>query len=114
MISRICYRVFGTTYGLKPYPFYLGVAFALLDLLISFFVVKDTRKFTLLEIEEGQEEEKESEKRINQDKTTEATITEKTVKSNFSSSHTYDDNTTSPSFMQVFSITSWKTFQCYL
>jgi MFS family permease len=92
------------TYGLKPYPFFLGIIFALLGLLISFFVVKDTRKFTLLEIEE---EEKEEEKKTNQDITTEATITEKTVKSNFSSSHTYDD-IASPSFMQVFSITSWK------
>jgi MFS family permease len=92
------------TYGLKPYPFFLGIIFALLGLLISFFVVKDTRKFTLLEIEE---EEKEEEKKTNQDITTEATITEKTVKSNFSSTHAYDDRA-SPSFMQVFSITSWK------
>ena len=45
------------TYGLKPYPFYLGIAFALLGLLISFFVVKDTRKFTLLEIREQEEKE---------------------------------------------------------
>ena len=29
------------TFGLKPYPFYIGIAFALLGLLISFFVVKD-------------------------------------------------------------------------
>jgi MFS family permease len=95
------------TYGLKPYPFYLGIAFALLGLLISFFVVKDTRKFTLLEIAKEQEEEKDQEKRSNQDTTTETTIKEKTAKSNFSSSHT-NDNTASPSFMQVFSITSWK------
>ena len=50
-------------YGLKPYPFFLGIVFALLGLLISSFVVKDTRKFTLLEIEEEQKEkgsEKES------------------------------------------------------
>jgi MFS family permease len=89
------------TYGLKPYPFFLGIIFALLGLLISFFVVRDTRKFTLLEIEE---EEKEEEKKTNQDITTETTIPEKTAKS---SSHT-NDNTVSPSFMQVFSITSWK------
>ena len=50
-------------YGLKPYPFFLGIVFALLGLLISSFAVKDTRKFTLLEIEEEQKEkgsEKES------------------------------------------------------
>ena len=38
-------------YGLKPYPFYLGIVFAVLGLLISWLIVKDTRKFTLLEIE---------------------------------------------------------------
>ncbi len=44
-------------YGLKPYPFYLGIAFAVLGLLISWLIVKDTRKFTLLEIK-TQEEDK--------------------------------------------------------
>jgi MFS family permease len=48
------------TYGLKPYPFYLGIAFALLGLLISSFVVKDTKKFTLLEIKEQEEEKGEA------------------------------------------------------
>jgi len=38
------------TYGLKPYPFYLGIAFAMLGLVISWVIVKDTRKFTELEI----------------------------------------------------------------
>ena len=72
------------TYGLKPYPFYLGIAFALLGLLISFFVVKDTRKFTLLEIREQEEESKDEAKN--------------------------DRNTQSEtkSLAQVFSITSWK------
>lgn len=37
-------------YGLKPYPFYLGIVFALLGLLISWLIVKDTKKFTQLEI----------------------------------------------------------------
>jgi len=39
-----------STYGLKPYPFYLGIAFAILGLIISWIIVKDTRKFTTLEI----------------------------------------------------------------
>ncbi len=43
------------TYGLKPYPFYLGIAFAVLGLSISWIVVKDTRKFTDLEIKEDSE-----------------------------------------------------------
>jgi MFS family permease len=38
------------TYGLKPYPFYLGSGFAVLGLVISWFIVKDTRKFTMLEL----------------------------------------------------------------
>ena len=72
------------TYGIKPYPFYLGIALALLGLLISFFVVKDTKKFTLLEIKE-REEDKDEETKNNKDIPTETT-----------------------GFLQVFSITSWK------
>lgn len=37
-------------YGLKPYPFYLGILFAIAGFLISWLIVKDTKKFTLLEI----------------------------------------------------------------
>src|ERR687896_2665671 len=36
-------------YGLKPYPFFLGIAFALLGFIISWLIVKDTRNFLLLE-----------------------------------------------------------------
>jgi MFS family permease len=43
-------------YGLKPYPFFLGIVFALLGFIISWLVVKDTRNFTLLEIKENKEE----------------------------------------------------------
>ena len=39
-----------SAYGLKPYPLYLGVVFALLGLVTSWVIVKDTRKFTALEI----------------------------------------------------------------
>jgi MFS family permease len=72
------------TYGLKPYPLYLGIIFALLGLLISFFVVKDTRKFTLLEIREQEAESKDEAKNEH---------------------HTQSET---KSFTQVFSITSWK------
>jgi MFS family permease len=41
-----------STYGLKPYPFYLGIIFAVLGLVISWVVVRDTRRFTELEIKE--------------------------------------------------------------
>ena len=40
-----------TIYGLKPYPFYLGIIFAIAGFLISWLIVKDTKKFTHLEIE---------------------------------------------------------------
>ncbi|MGI0033126.1 MAG: MFS transporter [Nitrososphaeraceae archaeon] len=39
-----------SAYGLKPYPFYLGIAFVILGLVTSWVIVKDTRKFTALEI----------------------------------------------------------------
>jgi MFS family permease len=39
-----------STYGLKPYPFYLGIGFAILGLIISWAIVKDTKKFTELEM----------------------------------------------------------------
>lgn len=41
-----------STLGLKPYPFYLGIIFAILGLTISWIIVKDTRRFTSLEIKE--------------------------------------------------------------
>ena len=42
-------------YGLKPYPFFLGIVFALLGFMISWLIVKDTRKYTLLEIKENED-----------------------------------------------------------
>lgn len=36
-------------YGIRPYPFYLGVIISLLGLALSFFLVKDTRAFVHLE-----------------------------------------------------------------
>ena len=41
-----------SAYGLRPEPFYLGVAYALLGLLVSVFLVRDTGEHVLLEIEE--------------------------------------------------------------
>ena len=37
-------------FGLKPYPFYITIAFAALGFLISWLVVRDTTKYTALEI----------------------------------------------------------------
>ena len=45
-------------YGLKPYPFYLGIIFPIIGFLISLLLVKDTKEFTKLEIKNYQKEEK--------------------------------------------------------
>ena len=39
-------------YGLRPEPFYLGAGYALLGLLVSVFLVRDTREHVRLEMEE--------------------------------------------------------------
>jgi MFS family permease len=36
-------------YGLKPYPFYLGITFVVVGTLLSLIIVRDTRQFMLLE-----------------------------------------------------------------
>jgi MFS family permease len=38
-----------SVYGLKPYPFYIGIAFALVGTLLSLIIVRDTKEFMLLE-----------------------------------------------------------------
>ena len=45
-------------YGLKPYPFYLGIIFPIIGFLISLLLVKDTKEFTKLEIKNYQKDEK--------------------------------------------------------
>ena len=54
-----------STFGLKPYPFYLGFIFATLGLVISWIIVKDTRQFTSLEIKESVSESPEQVTEIN-------------------------------------------------
>jgi MFS family permease len=41
-----------SVYGLRPEPFYLGAAYALLGLLVTVFLVRDTREHVRLETEE--------------------------------------------------------------
>jgi MFS family permease len=68
-----------STFGLKPYPFYIGIVFAILGLVISWIIVKDTKRFTSLEIKED------------------------------ASQSTKDDtNTNELGFKEVFIQTSWK------
>src|SRR5918995_4785499 len=42
-------------YGLKPYPFYLGIAFSLLGFIVSIVLIKDTSRFTVLELQQEKE-----------------------------------------------------------
>jgi hypothetical protein len=54
-------------YGLKPYPFYLGITFPIVGFLISILLVKDTKEFTQLEIKNYPKDKKrnqENKKRI--------------------------------------------------
>jgi MFS family permease len=77
-----------SVYGLKPYPFYLGIVFAVLGLLISWLIVRDTKKFTILEIknhEQDNPKQREDETRSNE-----------------------NTNDGSLSFVKVFIETSWK------
>jgi MFS family permease len=55
-----------STFGLKPYPFYLGIIFAILGLAISWITVKDTRRFTALELKENASKQPEQETNINE------------------------------------------------
>jgi MFS family permease len=93
-----------STFGLKPYPFYLGIISALFGLFISWFLVRDTRKFTLLEIKKNQEEENKlsrSTKPEEEETTAIATTTTTTT-------NPTDKNFENLNFMQIFAQTSWK------
>jgi MFS family permease len=41
-----------SVYGLKPYPFYIGIGFAAIGTLLSVIVVRDTRQFVTLEMQD--------------------------------------------------------------
>jgi hypothetical protein len=52
-----------TAYGLKPYPFYLGIAFSLLGLVISVILIKNINRFTDLELSLEKEKQPKREQR---------------------------------------------------
>jgi MFS family permease len=56
------------SYGLRPYPFYLGISFVLLGFFISLLMVKDTRKFTDLEIKTHFQDNVSREKEVEEEK----------------------------------------------
>ena len=68
-----------SVYGLKPYPFYIGFGFVAIGILLSVIVVRDTKKFMLLETQDHEKKEGGS-----------------------------GDNDGSISFKQVFALTSWQ------
>jgi MFS family permease len=80
-----------TIYGLKPFPFYIGIVFPISGLFISLFLIKDTKKFTQLEIKNLNEEKKEG----NYKQTVTDTNSYLTAKDNLN-------------FREVFFETSWK------
>lgn len=46
-----------SVYGLKPYPFYIGIGFVVVGTLLSAFIVRDTRKFMVLETQNYQNQQ---------------------------------------------------------
>jgi MFS family permease len=79
-----------SVYGLKPFPFYFGIAFAVLGTLLSWIVVRDTKQFILLETknhdDDGNNDVKHKESRLTESNNSEGGLT----------------------FKQVFAQTSWK------
>jgi hypothetical protein len=80
-----------SVYGLKPYPFYIGIAFAVIGTLLSWIIVRDTKQFMLLETKNHGDDDDDL-------KHNESGL----VKSDNSSSHG------GLTFKQVFAHTSWQ------
>jgi MFS family permease len=79
-------------YGLKPYPFYLGIAFSLLGFIISVVLIKDTSRFTMLELQQEKEDQLKREQQKKHD-----------------DRYDYESRgNNNLSFRQVFFETSWK------
>jgi MFS family permease len=93
-------------YGLKPYPFYLGIVFPIAGLLISSFLVKDTKKFTQLEIKNQNEEEEKKDKNKNMIEKIEEKKKHEAIKEDTKSYLTTTKD--SLNFKEVFFETSWK------
>ena len=100
------------TYGLKPYPFYLGIAFSVLGFIISLSIINDTKKFTLLEIDNEQQQiqKEEEEKDKERAKATTAAADRTAAKKKEATSITNPDLVTKSNlnFKKVFLETSWK------
>ena len=94
-------------YGLKPYPFYLGIIFPIVGFLISLLLVKDTKKFTQLEIKNYEKKEKRDEDENR--KMIESLNNENDEKKQTINSNSYLPNKDKNlNFKEVFIETSWK------
>jgi MFS family permease len=96
-------------YGLKPYPFYLGIIFPIAGFLISLLLVKDTKEFTQLEIKNYQKDEKrneENKKRI-ESLDTDDNNNEEEKQEIVSNSYLPNKNN-NLNFIDIFFETSWK------
>lgn len=84
-------------YGLKPYPFYLGIAFPILGFVISLVLVRDTTRFTQLELEEQESDEE----RVH--------MAGRSIAARDETTNTDPEMGTNPNFKQVFFETSWRS-----
>lgn len=58
-LTALVTGIIASRYGLRPEPFYLGIAYTLIGLLLSIFVVRDTRQFAQLEAKQHNQTAKE-------------------------------------------------------
>ena len=96
---------------MKPYPFYLGIAFPLLGFIISVLLVKDTSRFTELELQQEREEQLKREQRKSQEEGDESSkIREKltTEKGEALVNHNQKTENDNLNFKRVFFETSWR------
>jgi MFS family permease len=106
------------TYGLKPYPFYLGMIFSVLGFIISLILVKDTTRYTELEIRKYQLQlEEEEEKKSDDDDevdvdSKEGMTQEESKRPSVKSPGAIDNKSITPestlNFKQIFLVTSWR------
>jgi MFS family permease len=90
-------------YGLKPYPFYLGIIFPIVGFLVSLLLIRDTKEFTKLEMKNYQNDEKRDDKNK---KMIEPIDNEK--KQPIDSNSYSTNKSKNLNFMEVFIETSWK------
>jgi MFS family permease len=97
-------------YGLKPYPFYLGIAFSLLGFIISVTLVKDTSRFTELELRQDKEEKQKRERPKSAEEEDESSeAREKPTREKNNALTDYNPVTKNNiNFRQVFFETSWR------